>query len=176
IGGEHGWYYIGRIPRCEVITEEQARRAKAKFDRRGWTDDMKAHVRAIGGSLRELRGPARYVFNVRFRPSAAQLYDPLVPVGKHDMVRKFRRYTLTLMRGKAARVEEQWPYRRGTTALHRTGKQRRRGTDGVVANLAERQLQNELFRLLKNEFGANSTIMEEGFADLSLTLDKVVHL
>jgi hypothetical protein len=175
IGPKSLWYYVGHLPKCQVITEDQANAAWSEFVKRGWAKDMREQVKAIGGKEKGLRVP-RFIFNVRFRTKEAEILDPKEPVGGADGIRRLRRYTLTLIQGNLKTIKAEWPDRRGRTALHRIGKQARKPAEGVVATLVERQLQNELFTSLRKQFGAAFVTMEEGFADVSLRQGKVVHL
>ncbi len=175
IGPKRKWYYVGRLPKCQVITEDQAKAAWSEFVKRGWEKDIQDQVKAIAGKVKGLSDP-RFIFNIRFRPSEAEILDPKEPVGGDDGIRRLRRYTLSLIRDDLEKIKTEWPDRKGQTGLHKIGQQARKPAEGVMATLVERQLQNELFKALCKRFGAPSVTMEEGFVDVTLRQGKVVHL
>lgn len=82
------WFYVAHLPSCEVLTESLAETARKALRARGWLRDMEAQVRAIGGDVAGLRyeNPL-HLYNVRFRPAEAEIYDPIVKVGATDAVR-----------------------------------------------------------------------------------------
>jgi hypothetical protein len=177
IAPKTGWFYVGRIPKCEVITEEQAATARAAYRKKGWLKDMEAHVRQIGGKLKELHHKeSRFTFNVRFRPSEIELYDPMTSVGARDALRRLRRYTLVPLEGSRTRIISEWPTRSGTTRPRSKGRTTRKGSAGSVIDPVHAQLQAELFAHLRKQFGHSSVVMEEGFADVKLRHRKAVHL
>ena len=55
ISPKREWFYVGRIPACEVLTEKQAADARAAFRANGGRKDMEGHVKQIGGKLEGLR-------------------------------------------------------------------------------------------------------------------------
>jgi hypothetical protein len=163
------WFYVGHIRQCEVLTEEVASKARAEFRRRGWLRDMNAQIRKVGGEKKGLDYThALLVFNVRFRPKEATLYDPMIPVGAKDSIRRVRRYSLVHLRGRLAAVEKQWATRVGTIELRSTGKRRRAAIAPGEVNLVHGQLQNDLCDLLVKRYGKGAVVMEEGFADLKV--------
>jgi hypothetical protein len=170
ISSARQWFYVGHLRACEVLTEDMAEAARAEFKRRGWLKDMIAQVRQVGGNIAGLQYErATLLFNVRFRPGAAEIYDPMVPVGASDAIRKLRRYTLVKVQGAQRPVEKQWASRVAATELRPTGKQVREGIAPHEVDLVQNQLQNELFALLVTKHGKAAVAMEEGFVDVKLT-------
>lgn len=166
------WFYVGHLRRCEVLTEDQAQTARAEFKRRGWFKDMLSHVRHVGGDIGGLQyEDPRLVFNVRFRPVDAELYDPALLVGPKDAIRKLRRYTLTSVRNEILKVESEWATRVAATQLRPTGKRRRTVAASTEMDLVQNQLQNELYAVLVKKYGADAVVMEEGFVDIKIQGD-----
>lgn len=171
------WFYVGRIPACEVITEEQAEAARSAFRRNGWLKDMEAQAKAIGGDVKGLRyKEPQVIFNLRFRPNNYELYDPMVPVGVHDGIRKLRRYLLVELDDSHRTIDTEWQSRVGTNRLKSTGKQTRKASKPVVTDQVHNQLQNELFLLLRKQYGASAVVMEEDYADVKLRRNDMVDL
>lgn len=168
--GRH-WYYVGHLRSCEVLTEEAADRARKEFKRRGWFKDMMSQLRQVGGNVAGLQyDDATLLFNVRFRPEDAEIYDPMVPVGDRDAIRKLRRYTLVKLQDDLRKVEREWASRVAATELRPTGKLARTGIPPQEIDLVQNQLQNELFTLLAARYGKKAVTMEEGFVDIKVAL------
>jgi hypothetical protein len=171
------WFYVGHLHRCEALTEELADEARTEFKKRGWFKDMLRQVRHVGGDVKGLQyDEATLIFNVRFRPADAELYDPAVPVGPRDAIRRLRRYTLTSVRNSVVQVEQQWASRVAATELRPTGKRSREGLPAGEIDLVQNQLQNELFKILVSRYGKQSVVMEEGFVDIKLRTGEAVTL
>lgn len=169
ISSSRHWYYVGHLRSCEVLTDEQAETTRREFKRRGWYKDMASHLRQVGGNVHELECErAIVVFNVRFRPEDAVIYDPMVPVGERDAIRKLRRYTLVKVQDDLRRVEREWASRVAATELRPTGKLARAGIPPQEIDLVQNQLQNELFALLAASHGKKAVTMEEGFVDIKV--------
>lgn len=163
------WFYVAHVPRCEVLTEEQAEYARREFKRRGWFQDMVDQVRAVRGKARELSvARPTLLFNLRFRPKAVSIYGPMRRVGARDPTRSCRRFVLVGLRGTRRRVERDWQTRVGTTELPGPGRRSRHAVMPVVMNMVEHQLQKELLRLLAKRYGKGAVVAEEGFADLKI--------
>lgn len=172
IGPDADWFYVGHIKLCEVLGETTARVARREFKKRGWYGDMLAQLEQVKGDVDGLKyEEAVTLFNIRYKPTDAVLYDPMVPVGRDDMIRRLRRYTLVPLTGELETLEKQWATRVGTTELRRTGKQIREAIPTREVDLVHNQLQNELFEHLVKKFGAEAVVLERGFADIALRHD-----
>lgn len=177
ISSDRHWYYVGHLRSCEVLTEQAADRARREVKRRGWFKDMMSQLRQVGGDLAGLEyDDATMLFNVRFRPAEAEIYDPMVPVGERDAIRKLRRYTLVKVQDDLRKVEREWTSRVAATGLRPTGKLARRGIPPREIDLVQNQLQNELVTLLSARYGKKSVTMEEGFVDIKLARADAVTL
>jgi hypothetical protein len=168
VGGTKGWFYVGEIDKCQVLTEEQARHALDQFSARGWLQDMEEHVRAVGGDTSGLQGsdPCN-VFNIRFRKKTAELYDPPVPVDDGDAIRDITRYSL-IPATSVPRVNEEWPTRVAATKERPTGKIHRKGVAGEDVELVHNAMQEKLAAALEAKYGKGAVVKEEGFVDIKL--------
>lgn len=163
------WFYVGHIHRCEVLTEKQAAAAGKEVKRHGWLKEMIRHVENIDGNPHDtLYDYWIKSLNVRFRPADAELYDPLIPVGEKDAIRKLRRYTLVEVCDDVLTVEKQWATRAVAARMRTPGKEFSDGYDGV--DLVAEQLQRDLYTLLTKRFG-RAVSMADGGPDIELRRD-----
>lgn len=173
---DSAWFYVGHIPRCEVLTEDQAEGFGKQFKRNGWLKEMIRHVEHVGGNARRtLYEEWTGSVNVRFRPSDAELYDPIIPVGEKDAIRKLRRYTLVEVRDDIVKVEKQWATRVAAAKGRTPGKAFRDGDVPRDTDPIREQLQGDLYTLLTARFG-RAVSMEEGAADIELRRDNTLTL
>ena len=165
-------YYVGHLPACEILSEESAGRARRIYAERGWLKEMTAQVSQLGGKIEGLGQKAAVnLLNVRFKPTEAFRYDPMVPVGPGERLWKLPRYTLVKLSGDRKVILREWASRVGTTKLRPTGRQVRGAVGKREVDLRHSQLQNELFEALSNRYGKDAVAMEEGFADLRVRKD-----
>lgn len=168
VGGAKGWFYVGEINECEVLTLEQADYARNQFKVRGWLRDMEEHVHAVGGKVAGLwKKDPRNVFNIRFRTKNAELYDPPVPVDEADAIRNIKRYSLVPVES-APKVDKQWTSRVAATKARPTGKINRKPVAASHADLVHNTMQNELVARLRKKYGNHAVVVEEGFVDIKL--------
>lgn len=173
IDPDSSWFHVGQIRSCEVLTEEQASAARKAFKQRGWFKQMTSQLRQIGGDGAELNyDRATLTFNIRFRERDATLYDPMVPVAPKDGLRTLRRYTLTAVAGARKKIAKDWATRVASTELRPTGKKTKAGAPKHEVDLAQNQLQNELFSLLTRRYGKGAVKMEEGYVDIKVRRPK----
>jgi hypothetical protein len=119
----------------------------------------------VGGDVEALDDGM--LFNVRFRPADAEVFDP-VAAGDKDAVRGWRRYTLVSLDGESAPVRARWPHRAGTTEVGKTGLISKRSTPAATMDLAHANLQHELYSVLAKRYGKASVIKEENFVDVKV--------
>lgn len=170
IGRRQGWNYVGEIRSCNILPQSVAQVALKEFKRRGWLSQMKQQVHAIGGNVKALEWHSpRDLFNIRFRPSDAVLYDPLIPVEPNDTIRKIKRYMLVPLKGKLTSIAKQWQRRVASTKDNPTGKLTRAGTKPTNIDLAHNQLQNEMASILRAKYGKQAVSLEENFVDIKVT-------
>jgi hypothetical protein len=169
IGPRSSWFYVGHINPCEVLTDDLVDEAVVEFKKRGWLRQMKEQARAVGGNARQL--DAGMIFNIRFKPSDAEILDPMKPIGSRDAIRRLRRYRLVMLEGKNAKVRDQWPHRTGTRDPGATGTVPKRSIPATTMDLAHATLQHELYVLLVKQYGKAAVIKEEDFADIKLKRD-----
>lgn len=110
ISPQSQWFYVGRLPSCEVLTVEAAESARVAFRKSGRLKAMDAQVRRLKADPESLlyKDP-RWLVNVRFRPEEAERHDPLVPVKPGDSILKLPRYVLVSLRDDRTTIRSEWP-------------------------------------------------------------------
>jgi hypothetical protein len=160
--------YAGEISNCEVLQPAQADKARRIYKERGWLRSMAEQVSDVKGRVEDIlkESDATHLFNVRFRPDDADLYDPLVMADRKDAVWKRQRYTLV---PAGEEIEKQWRSRRGsmTPPLIRTIS--RKGVPGVIYDPFHKILQADLLPLLKVRYGDGNVILERNNVDITIT-------
>lgn len=161
-------FYTGEISNCEVLQRVQATEVLKIYKRRGWLKSMAEQVADVKGKSEYVLGEsdATLLFNIRFRPEDADIYDPQRIADQNDAVWMRQRYTLALANEK---IERQWRNRKGklTPPLIRTIT--RKGTPGVTYDPVHKRLQADLLALLKGRYGKGNVILESNYVDITVT-------
>jgi len=156
--------YVGEIKGCLVVEDEEAAAALRHYKKYGWLKSMKDQITAVGGDGSRLAGGS--LFNVRFRPSDVEFYEPLRVAKPNDFVNKLKRYKLTAADKRV--VDKQWRRRKGTRTPPSVQTITRSGQPGVVYDPIHAAMQGELFELLKKRFGSESVILEANCVDITI--------
>jgi hypothetical protein len=121
----------------------------------------------VGGNSSKLDDAS--LFNVRFRPTDAELYQPLRVAEKRDFVNKLNHYKLAAAEHNL--VESEWRRRKGTRTPPTVRTITRSGHLGMTYDPVHVALQGELFELLKHRFGMKNVEMETDYVDLTVVDD-----
>jgi hypothetical protein len=176
IGPNGDWRRVGEIGRCEILTEDAARDARRRFERRGWLADLLEHVRAVDGKVSAIKPARSILFNVRFRREDARLYDEHEQaIDADDPLRKLRRYTLVPVANKP-KLRAAWNDRAGSTEPKKITRTKRRAVAAGTVDLAEARLQDALFALLVAKHGKGAVLKEEHYCDLRIQRGRGVTL
>lgn len=125
-------FYVGRFHACEILTSAKAADAASEYKARGWLNQMVREVGRIGGDVDILKTEDPGVLlNIRFRPTALELYEPFRQASPQDKIcrRGFSRYQLL-----TADVEFKRQFSRpfeGTRELRPTSSSARKGSGPV---------------------------------------------
>jgi len=157
--------YVGEIHGCEVLTRAQAKRAFEYYKRQGWLKEMKQQLREIGADLTTLNAPLE-CFNVRFRPTNFEGYQPLRLAAPDDAINKTSRYRL--MAADKKWVQTELRRRKGSTEPPQVRTINRSGHEGVIVDPVEKAMQGELLILLQNKFGKDNVTRETDCVDLTV--------
>jgi hypothetical protein len=155
--------YVGEIRNCEILTSADAEPAVRHYKKAGWLRSMKEQVEALGGDASKLDDGS--LFNVRFKPTDAELYQPLRLAEKRDFVNKLNRYKLAVVENN---LIAEWRRRKGTKIPPTIRTITRSGQPTVIYDPVHVALQGKLFELLKNRYGKNNVEMEADYVDLTV--------
>jgi hypothetical protein len=150
------------------LTDAQSLRAFEDHDKAGWLKLMKDDLIAIGGNTAKLSPDS--LFNIRFRPSDAVLFDDPLPVAiSTDRISKLTRYKLVA--ADASEVASQWSVRTRQGSITEPGTQKytRGGSTGGVVDPYHPVLQRELMGLLQKQYGKANVVREQGWVDLTVS-------
>jgi hypothetical protein len=142
--------YIGQISHCEVLRREQAEHALNIYKERGWLKNLREQVAQFckTGQVTLKPSEARHLFNVRFRPDNADIYDPPRIAGYEDAVWKNARYNLGWANEQ---IEAQWRKRKGTTAPPSINTVTRKAIPAVTCDPIHKRLQADLLSRLQHQ-------------------------
>jgi hypothetical protein len=159
--------YGGEISHCEVLRREQAEHAFNIYKERGWLKSMKEQVAPFSKTGQAILKPteARNLFNVRFRPDNADIYDPPRIAGHKDAVWKHFRYNLGWVNEQ---IEAQWRKRKGTTTPPSINTVTRKGTPAVTYDPIHKRLQADLFSRLQHQYGKGRVTLENDYVDITV--------
>ena len=169
VAGQRKRFYVGELKNCEVLTVEQAALALSAYKRNHWLAAMKQQIQSMGGNPNGLRRPLE-IFNIRFRPEDADIYEPLAPVSPSDYAMKLHRYSLAALTGRLLPVAGVWPTRAASHTKNRTGRRYRKGTVGRHFDPIHDIMQDEIVTCLKNQYGASAVEKEKDFIDIKVKL------
>jgi len=163
-------YYVGEIRECELLTEEDRQRVVEEYERRGWLQQMRHDVCAIGGNpSRITTGHSDYntgIFNIRFRPEDAECHVSGRLADEEDRVWKRTRYMLYKV--ESADIEAFRRLPSGRQKPLPVERVHRAGTASICYDPTHRRLQNHLFQLLEGEFGQH-VFLERSCVDVMVT-------
>jgi hypothetical protein len=166
INQNHDRVYVGEIRSCEVLMPAQVKAALKHYKKLGWFESMRDQIKKVGGDASRLND-ASLLFNVRFRRTDVDLYQPPRLARRSDLVSKFSRYKLVRADRKA--IIGQWQRRKGTTVPPSVQTITRSGHPGVIYDPIHAALQGQLLELLKARFGKDGVLREEDFVDISVS-------
>lgn len=165
----HRWF-VGEIQRVEVLTDEQSADVLREYDSRGWLDEMIEQLAAVDLQPSEWE---QWIFNCRFKPHNAILFDPRRPVLATDRVHRSGRYQLV---GATSQDAHQWSRRAPLQGRKLEGTVARMGIAPTAMTLAHSELQNHLVDVLADQYGQGAVKPERNYVDIECTVGKKVHL
>lgn len=177
IGPNSDWRYVGHIHRCEILTEEQARKALTEHRRRGWFKKMRDDVRQVHGDLSGIKSAnAPLLFNLRFKLDEVEQYEDTPAIASNDRLRTMPRYCLIALRGEREEIGRTWRTRVAAARPRPTGTRFRAGQASGSMDLIQNALQNELAGILRDRYGHTAVLLEEDYVDIKLQRPKSITL
>ncbi|MFK7932479.1 MAG: hypothetical protein AB8G22_03160 [Saprospiraceae bacterium] len=87
-------YWVGEISKLEVISTEEAEKAKQIYQQNGWSDEMKNQIIASGANEEGFSNWSEInLFNIKFKPNDAHINDPYFELPLEHVAYKQSRYT-----------------------------------------------------------------------------------
>ena len=154
----------GRITDCRILKPEEAQRSLNEHKKKRWFRQMQEDVEAVGGRKQEL--DYEDLFNVRFRPEDAKVFDPPVPFSKlpKKIAGRSSRYQLMEVDNADLQPLPADLNRDGTADLpDDSGGTIKKPSRPVPVDLQEKRLQKRLMELLQERFGKANVRREGGF-------------
>lgn len=167
-------WFIGKISRCEVISTEDAKGALKEYKTRGWLREMASQLRALELDGREIKHPRspESIFNVRFKPSDAVLFDTPVRIPVKHPVHDLRRYTLV----DYSKIPLPTTISRRSSTSSKTPRTRNRRAIAATQISQEHDfLQQQIYKFLAGKYGPKNVLMEENHVDIRCAIDKKLH-
>ena len=160
--------YIGRLLRCEVLSDVESLKAYAAHERAGWLALMHRDLLSVDGNTTKLSPDS--LFNIRFRPADAIQYDDPLPIaGSADRISKLKRYPLVPIADSDPAVRKLRTLRRqGSMTPPTPGAHFRTGSKGSTVDPYHPILQEALMLLLQRRFGQKNVMREEDWVDLTV--------
>jgi hypothetical protein len=158
--------YVGEIVNCEVLSRSQAEAARSEYEQRDWLASMVEQVREVGGKAEYIAtGNSTSLFNVRFRPQDARIYDPRIVASDSDSVQRSQRYTLAIA---DENVEREWRSREGKITPPSIRTITRKGVPTVSYDPLHQRLQADLLHQLEIQYGKGNVTCEADFVDITV--------
>lgn len=157
-------WYAGTIHHCEILDDGQASHAFSEYQRRGWLSEMAQEVEGVGCAAGTLKAPtSAWIFNVRFRPDEAELFDPLRPILPGDAGPPAYYYTLyRAQRGHA----RQWNRRAPRIEPKATSSSVRQAIKSALITREHDALQNHITAVLREHYGRAAVVTEADWVDV----------
>jgi hypothetical protein len=160
--------FVGEIRYCQVLNPSLSTDVGQHFKRIGWVRSMEADLKSIG--LKESKVDEEVVFNVRFKPADATLYDVPLPVPASHPLQRVKRYLLTRATTyPTAPDDEQRVASTVPRSLPSTKSYVNPGYRGGTVERYHAQLQGELFKLLQSKYGEKAVEPEVSGVDIKLS-------
>lgn len=138
-----------------------------QMQKRGWINQMRDDINAIGGNLAALENPnPQSVINVRFKPADVKCFDPRPVFPENHTVSRVDRYHpfnwngVDLPRTDAPAISD---------PTHSEEVYFRAAQKGTQVDPAHKRLQNRLYRSLCKRYGSEAVKYEQDFVDLKVT-------
>ena len=161
---------IARIRNVYIPEENELGSVLQEYKKRGWLDDMRTDVEAIGGDPTVLEDPDPVeIANVRFRPEDVTIFDPRPRVtGNHRISRKPKFYHPFDWHGKLPESETDPPPYDNVDPTRSDRERTRAAQEGGHVDPRHTRLQNRLYKHLCERYGRSRVLYEKNYVDLTL--------
>ena len=163
-------FLVATISDVYVPRYDEWRTAFSQMKKRGWVEQMRDDIEAIGGQPVDLENPPPHqVINVRFKPDDVRHCDPMQVFPKDHIVSRRHRYQAydwngtdlpSIARDDAPNVSD--PARSEEVYL-------RAAQQATQVDPKHVRLQNRLYGSFCEQYGADAVQYEQDFVDLKVT-------
>ena len=161
---------VATISAVHVPSLEELRDTFDKMKERGWVEQMRDDIEAIGCQSADLENPTPgLIINVSFKPADVTIYDPMPVFPKDHTVSKNHRYQAydwngpdlpSIARDDAPNISD--PTRSEEVYL-------RAAQQATQVDPKHVRLQNRLYGSFCEQYGADAVQYEQDFVDLKVT-------
>lgn len=171
---------VAQIQNLYVPDNQESKWALNETKKNGWLTTMQQELAILGIDNSPFDNPSpSSVINVRFRPQDVKFYDPKPIVANQHKIRRTYRYQPIdwddgfppITSGPQQTKPPITPDDDDDPTRSET-QRTRAATDGTIYNPRHTQLQNRLYRALRQQHGPAAVRYEDGFVDLVVKRDK----
>ena len=161
---------VAKVSAIYVPKLDELRDVFDKMEARGWVEQMRDDVEAIGGQTSGLENLTPHqVSNVRFKPADVTIYDPMPVFPKDHTVSKNHRYQAYNWDG----IDLPGVTHDNDTDIpdptHSEEAYLRAAQQATQVDPKHKRLQNRLYCALCKQYGADAVQYEQDFVDLKVT-------
>ena len=174
--------FVGRIRHCELLTSQFASEAYQVYQHEGWLEEMASHLEQINvdpSLIRNATNPFS-IINVRFKPSDAEILEPLITAPTNHKIYSTGRYQPLYAESPAPwkeilslQTERAAPLQFVSGRLKNLQRRERAAQKGVAFDPAHDRLQEALWKHLRAKYGPQNVGYEvNGVVDLAVKQEK----
>jgi hypothetical protein len=168
-------WWLGRINDVVVTTEEESRKAYAKYKEIGWLCEMEKQLRDVGAKFSDFRNikPEHFAV-IRFRPSSLNLKKTPQKFPSTDTTVNCKRYILLNQKRTPPLVDKSFTFvpgrHHGTKSQTKVDRKRR----SASVELRQNRIQTKLYPFLVKKYGEDNVATEHPAGYGSESIDAVV--
>ena len=160
---------VATINTVYVPPLEELRHAFRQMISRGWLNQMREDVTAVGGQLADLENPTPHlVINVRFKPDDVVFHDPMPDFPLDHKISKLHRYQAYDWDHSNISVLDHAPVRSHDDPTRSELPQLRAAQQATTVDPKHVRLQNRLYHTLCKRYGNGAVAYEQDFVDLKV--------
>ncbi|PVY42337.1 hypothetical protein [Pontibacter virosus] len=177
-------YWVGELKNAEIISIAESEQIKKEYKRLGWLKEMEDQIKASGANERGFSNwKGVNLFNVRFKPKDAVLYDEFIEIDPKNPLYKVKRYTFLNNSPKyqAPQVLKPFEFQKPTEAEVRSDNTdpnystlSKRAPRTVEIELYHKKISNYLSTHLRSVYGKKNVKAEHPAGTGSNRIDIVV--
>jgi hypothetical protein len=159
-------WWIGKIAKAEIITEEEAKEVTEIYRKKGWLNEMKEQVSSVKGDITQFQGNryAKSFFNLKYKIHDLKRFENPIKLRKDDNSIRAT-YLSTLYHYKEdpkleSETNNEFLFKAGHNQRKEKTFHTRRKLEKEV-KLFHNQMQNFIFKQLVSEYGKENISTEQ---------------